>query len=58
MASSTIKAKSAISPEHKEKFDRQFGKKGRASIQVAVDIIAQDGTVTMSATYEWYVQKI
>ena len=57
-ASSNIKAKGKITSEHKEKFERQFAKKGRASIPVAVDIITQDGTITMSGTYEWFIGKL
>ena len=57
-ALSKIRAQSAISPERKAIFIQQFEKKGRASIQVAVDIVTQEGTVTMSGVYEWFVQKI
>ena len=57
-ASSDIKAKAAITSEQKEQFERQFDKKGRASIAVIVDITTQDGTVTMTGTYEWFVQRI
>jgi len=57
-ASSTIRAKSEIAPEDRAYFEHQLEKKGRASIQVAVDIVTCDGTVTMSGSYEWFVQKI
>jgi acyl-coenzyme A thioesterase PaaI-like protein len=57
-ALSNILAKSVIDQDHKKKFEQQLERKNRASIQVAVDIVTQDGTVTMSGVYEWYVQKI
>ena len=57
-AQSDIHAKANIDPEEKEKFEWQFGKKGRATIAVPVEIIDQNGTVTMTGTYEWFVQKI
>lgn len=57
-ASSNIMAKGNISSEQKEQFERQFEKKGRASISVAVDIATQDGTVIMTGNYEWFVQKL
>jgi hypothetical protein len=44
--------------EHKELFERQLARKGRASIDVAVNVFDQDGTITMSGNYEWFAQKI
>ena len=57
-AQSNIQAKANINPESKEKFEQQFEKKGRATIAVPVEIIDQNGTITMTGTYEWFVQKI
>lgn len=57
-ASSDIKAKAEITSEQKEQFERQYDKKGRASIAVIVDVTTQDGTVTMTGIYEWFVQRI
>lgn len=57
-AQSDIHAKANIDSEEKEKFEQQFEKKGRATIAVPVEIIDQNGTVTMSGVYEWFVQKI
>jgi hypothetical protein len=41
-----------------ERFEQQLERKGRASIEVAVDVLDQDGTITMSGSYEWFAQKI
>lgn len=57
-ASSQIKATASIAAEAEEKFTLQFEKRGRATIAVLVDITDENGTVTMSGTYEWFVQKL
>jgi hypothetical protein len=57
-ATSNIQAKSEITADHKERFEEQFEKKDRASLQVAVNVLTQDGTVTMSGTYDWFVQRL
>lgn len=57
-ATSRISAQAEIIEEHKELFERQLERKGRASIEVTVNVFDQDGTVVMSGTYEWFAQKI
>lgn len=41
-----------------EKFRQQLDAKQRAAITVHVDIKDTDGTLTSSADYQWFVQKI
>lgn len=48
----------SISDESHEKFNSQFAKKGRASISVDVDIKDIENTLTCTARYNWFVQKI
>lgn len=57
-AQSDIQAAASITTESKAQFEQQLEKKGRATIAVPVEIIDQNGTVTMTGTYEWFVQKI
>jgi acyl-coenzyme A thioesterase PaaI-like protein len=57
-AASGIRAQAEILEEHKELFERQLERKGRASIEVTVNVFDQDGTITMSGNYEWFAQKI
>ncbi len=57
-AQSDIQAKATLTVEKKEKFEHQFKEKGRAFISVPVEVIDQNGTVTMTGTYEWFVQKL
>lgn len=57
-ASSDIRAEANINDEIANKFIEQFQKKGRAIISVQVDVIDEDGSITMVGTYDWYVQKM
>ncbi len=57
-AQSDIKALATIPMEMKEKFEQQFSKKGRATLAVSVEIQDRNGTITMTGTYDWFVQKI
>ncbi|MCP3931766.1 MAG: DUF4442 domain-containing protein [Bacteroidetes bacterium] len=57
-ATSNIRAKASISVEKEDKFKQLFEKKGRASISVSVEITDQNGNITMTGQYEWFVQKI
>jgi len=53
-----IVAYPSISDESREKFNSQFEKKGRAIISVDVDIKDSENTLTCSARYNWFIQKI
>ena len=57
-AESDIQAHAGISDESKTKAEDQLEKKGRAIITVPVEVVDQNGTVTMVGSYEWFVQKI
>jgi len=57
-AQADIQARANIATETKEAFEQQFERKGRATIAVPVEITDHHGTVTMTGTYEWFVQKL
>jgi len=57
-AQSDIYAEAGIAAEAKMQFEQQLEKKGRAAITVPVEIKDENGTVTMSGAFEWFVQKI
>jgi acyl-coenzyme A thioesterase PaaI-like protein len=57
-ASSGIKAEANTDSETAEKFKLLFEKKGRATIQVPVEVVDEKGVVTMVGNYEWFVQKL
>ncbi|MFH0781764.1 MAG: hypothetical protein V2B20_07385 [Pseudomonadota bacterium] len=44
--------------ENKEQFEKQLERKGRAGIEVAVNVLNQDGTIIMTGNYEWFTQRI
>jgi len=56
-AQTEIHAEASISTDAKEQLERQLERKGRGTIEVSVDIVDQNGTVTMTGIFEWYVQK-
>lgn len=39
-------------------FLAQFSRKGRASITVSVELADEEGAVTFSGSYEWFVQRL
>ena len=39
-------------------FEEQFKRKGRATIGVPIEVLDQNDVITMTGTYEWFVQKL
>lgn len=57
-AQSNILAKAQLDAATREALELQLNKKGRATIAVPVEIAGQEGNITLTGSYEWYVQKI
>lgn len=57
-AQSTIRATAHLDAATKAEFEQQLARKGRALIAVPVEIADQEGTITLTGSYEWYVQKL
>ena len=57
-ATSKLIAKASMSQESKDKFMRQFTKKGRAGITVLVEICDSENHITMMGEFNWYIQKV
>jgi thioesterase domain-containing protein len=57
-AQSKIRARAQIDDQTTDKFRSQFERKGRATISVSVEIIDQEDTVTMTGSFEWFIQKL
>jgi len=57
-AMKNIIAYPSISDEDRDKFETQFSKKGRATISIDVIVKDVEGTVTCSASYNWFIQSI
>ncbi len=56
-AQSDIRAEANIDAEEKEKFHARFERKGRGVIRVSAEVRDTDNALTMSGTFEWYIQK-
>ena len=54
----TISAHPTVSDEAISKFREQFGKKGRSSISVDVQVKDVEDQVTCTGTFKWFVQLI
>ncbi|MDR2550957.1 MAG: DUF4442 domain-containing protein [Desulfobulbus sp.] len=57
-AQTHIHARARIDITEKEKFEQQLERKGRATVIVFIEVLDQEGTVTMNGSYEWFVQKL
>ena len=57
-AKKSITAHPSITDDSVAKFNEQFGKKGRASISVDVEIKDLEGIVTSTGIFIWFVQSI
>jgi len=57
-ATKDIYAIATASQEVLEKFEKQFLKKGRASITVQVKVVDVDEVVTMVGEFTWFIQKL
>ncbi len=55
-ATSTLRAKAFISADQKEKFEKQFLKKGRAVISVNIELVDMNDLVTMTGEFMWFIQ--
>ena len=53
-----IKAFASVDDASKEKFNEQFEKKGRALLEVSVEVVDADSNVVANASFVWFVQKI
>jgi len=57
-ASGALSAHASVSGEAAESFLAQLERKGRGLITVSVDIQDAEGTVTASARYDWFIQRM
>ena len=55
-ATSTLRAKASLTKEAKEKFLRQFKRRGQGVIAVDVELFDEDGCVTIEGEFIWFVQ--
>ena len=56
-ATSTLRAKASLSEEVKEKFLRQFERRGQGVIAVDVELFDEASLVTMEGEFVWFVAR-
>ncbi|CAA6799001.1 MAG: Unknown protein [uncultured Sulfurovum sp.] len=56
-ATTELVALATVSQEAKEKFERQFLRKGRAMLVVQVEVKNTEGVVTMLGDFGWFIQR-
>jgi len=56
-ATTELVALASVSEEEKNKFDKQFLKRGRAMLMVEVEVKDSNGVITMLGTFGWFIQR-
>jgi acyl-coenzyme A thioesterase PaaI-like protein len=55
-ASGELTASAEVPAEEAERFRDTLERRGRAAIEVRVEVLAADGSITLEATFEWFAQ--
>ena len=50
-------AKTEVAAEDMERFRDTLARRGRAVIEVRVEVVGADSAVTLEATFEWFAQR-
>jgi len=56
-ATTELVALASVSEEEKNKFEKQFLKRGRAMLMVEVEVKDSNGVITMLGTFGWFIQR-
>jgi len=57
-ANTKIRALVKVDDAKREKFSEQFLKKGRALLEVGVEVVDSGGSIVAYASFVWFIQKI
>ncbi|WP_158535207.1 PaaI family thioesterase [Acaryochloris thomasi] len=57
-ATTSISAHVSAAEDSVASFQKQFQRKGRSSIEVTVDLIDSNNSVTCSCLFKWFIQRI
>jgi thioesterase domain-containing protein len=57
-ATGELTAKAGVSDEEAERFRDTLERRGRAAIEVGVQVFGADHGVTLEGTFEWFVQRV
>jgi hypothetical protein len=53
-----LTAKAEVSPEEAERLRDTLERRGRAAIEVHVQVVGTDEGITLEATFEWFAQGV
>ena len=56
-ANGTIKSTASAAPEILARLDAELSSKGRSIIRIAAEIYDESGAHTLSATFDWFIQR-
>lgn len=57
-AAGELSAKAEVPPEEAERFRDTLERRGRAAIEVRVQVLGADKGTTLEATFEWFAQRV
>jgi acyl-coenzyme A thioesterase PaaI-like protein len=57
-ATGELTAQASAPPEEAERFLEMLTRRGRATIEVRVQLLGSDGIVTLESAFEWFAQRI
>jgi acyl-coenzyme A thioesterase PaaI-like protein len=57
-ATGELTTQAGASPEEAERFLETLTRRGRATIEVRVQVLGADGSATLESTFEWFAQRI
>jgi acyl-coenzyme A thioesterase PaaI-like protein len=57
-ASGELTTQASAPPEEAERFLETLTRRGRATIEVRVQVLDADGNVTMESAFEWFAQRV
>jgi acyl-coenzyme A thioesterase PaaI-like protein len=57
-ATGELTAQASAPPEEAERFLETLTRRGRATMEVRVEVLAADGSATLESVFEWFAQRI
>jgi acyl-coenzyme A thioesterase PaaI-like protein len=58
MATGELTARADAPPEEAERFIETVTRRGRAAIEVRVEVLGADGSATLESSFEWVAQRV
>ena len=58
MATGELTARADAPPEEAERFIETVTRRGRAAIEVRVEVLGADGSATLESSFEWFAQRV